>query len=170
MTDGLDAYKDVEGVRDEGRLAKLEVDTCLQLLEGQSIGRVAVNDEGGPVVFPVNYAMDSGTVVFRTGMGSKLAATDQRADAAFQVDEFDLELGTGWSVLVRGRLVEVTSGDEVDRLAQLPLAPMAGGDRQHFVRVMPRGVSGRRITLPDHVPAEWVATSDDDEQADRDQG
>lgn len=160
MTEPLDSYRDMAAVRDQGNLQRLDVDACLELLTSHHVGRVAVNDHGGPVVFPVNYVVDGGTVVFRTGMGSKLAATDERAHASFQVDGFDLDVGTGWSVLVRGRLVEVVAGDEVDRLATLPLVPLAGGDRHHFVRVEPRAVTGRRIALPDHVPAAWLAPTD----------
>lgn len=159
MTAPLDAYRDVEDTRDEGGLMHLDVDVCLHLLSTRHVGRVAVVDAGGPVVFPVNYTMDTGTVVFRTGMGSKLAAADQHADVAFQVDDVDVGRRAGWSVLVRGRLVEVTDGDEVDRLAELPLDPFAGGDRVHYVRVMPNAVSGRRITVPARVPTEWLTPS-----------
>lgn len=159
MNDGLDAYDDMQDMRDEGGLLHLDVDVCLHLLATRHIGRVALSDEGGPVVFPVNYTVDAGTVVFRTGMGSKLAAADQRADVAFQVDDVDVERRSGWSVLVRGRLMEVVEGDELDRLAALPLDPFAGGDRDHYVRVMPKAVSGRRITVPERVPAAWLTPS-----------
>lgn len=159
MADRLDAYRDMDEVRDEGGLVHLDVDVCLHLLATRHVGRVAVADDTGPVVFPVNYTVDAGTVVFRTGMGSKLAAADQRADVAFQVDDVDVGRRSGWSVLVRGRLVEVTDGDEVDRLAQLPLDPFAGGDRDHYVRVMATSVSGRRITVPERVPSEWLTPS-----------
>ncbi len=145
--DALDAYRDLESFRDEGRLVHLDVGECLQLLAGSRVGRIALNDDGGPVIFPVNYVVDRGSVLFRTGVGSKLGATDARDEVTFQVDHVDLDDHTGWSVLVRGRLVEVTDGDEVDRLAGMGLHTFAGGDRNHFVQVLPRTISGRRIPV-----------------------
>lgn len=62
------------------------------------------------------------------------------------MDHVDRQDGTGWSVLVRGRLVEVANGDEVDRLSMLPLRPLVDGDRDHLLQVMPRTISGRRIS------------------------
>lgn len=141
-----DAYRDLEPHRDEGRLVRLDVDECLRLLATESVGRVAINDQGGPVVFPVNYLVDRGSVVFRTGVGSKLGAADARDEASFEVDHVDRQDGTGWSVLVRGRLVEVANGDEVDRLSMLPLRPLVDGDRDHLLQVMARTISGRRIS------------------------
>lgn len=159
MNERRNTYRDMRDVRDEGGLVHLDVDVCLDLLGSRHVGRVAVSGDGGPIVFPVNYTVDAGTVVFRTGMGSKLAAADRRAFVAFQVDDVDVERRTGWSVLVRGRLLEVTDGDELDRLAELPLEPFAGGDRDHYVRVMANAVSGRRITVPEAVPTEWLTPS-----------
>jgi nitroimidazol reductase NimA-like FMN-containing flavoprotein (pyridoxamine 5'-phosphate oxidase superfamily) len=43
----------------------LSIDECLELLRTHQFGRIAVVIDGGPVVFPINYAID-GAVVFRT--------------------------------------------------------------------------------------------------------
>lgn len=137
-------------------LVELDLETSLRLLAEHHVGRVAVNDGNGPVVFPVNYAFDQGTVVFRTDLGTKLAAAERRGDVAFEVDHVDVGRRLGWSVLVRGRLSEVTDPDELDRLAALPLEPFVGGDKAHFVRVMPRTVTGRRIPIPDRIPRDWL--------------
>ena len=57
---------------DATALEELAHDECLKLLATMSIGRVAiVIDDRGPLVVPVNYALDGEIVVFRTGAGSK---------------------------------------------------------------------------------------------------
>ena len=145
----FDAYADMADLRDQGSLVEIEPGECLDLLATQDFGRLAINDDGGPLVFPVNYAVEGGTVTFRTTMGTKLAAADEHATVSFQVDRFDPEEGVGWSVLVRGRLHEVVRGDELDRLADLDLQPFAGGRRAHWVRVMARSMTGRKVPMGD---------------------
>jgi nitroimidazol reductase NimA-like FMN-containing flavoprotein (pyridoxamine 5'-phosphate oxidase superfamily) len=44
------------------------------LLAERHLGRLALTDPDGPVIFPVNYAVDEGAVVFRTDPGTKLDA------------------------------------------------------------------------------------------------
>jgi hypothetical protein len=52
---------------------------------------------------------------------------------------------TGWSVLVKGRAVEVDDADEVRAVARLPLRHWSVGHKPHWVRVLPAEVTGRRI-------------------------
>ena len=77
------------------------LDECLQLLEGEQVGRLVYVDEGGPAAVPVNYVLDQGRVVFRTEAGSKTAAL--AGPIAFEVDRIDTGDQSGWSVLIRGR-------------------------------------------------------------------
>lgn len=48
------------------------------------IGRVALPDDDGPLVLPVNYRVVDDTVVFRTGPGSRLAAAAGGLRVAFE--------------------------------------------------------------------------------------
>lgn len=109
------------------------------------VGRVALPAEGGPLILPVNYRVVDGCVVFRTAPGSKLAAATREMDVAFEADAVDQAWEEGWSVLVRGRAVEVTDPDELARLHRLPLRPWAGGQRPHYIKILPSQISGRRI-------------------------
>lgn len=118
---------------------------CFELLSGQRVGRVAVVDDWGPVVFPVNYVVDRHMVVFRSDEGSKLGAAGARSRVAFEIDGTDPGTRTGWSVLVRGEAVEVTDPAELARLRELPLHPWAPGVKSHYLRVLPSLVTGRRI-------------------------
>ncbi|HZA74974.1 MAG TPA: pyridoxamine 5'-phosphate oxidase family protein [Acidimicrobiales bacterium] len=127
-------------------LEVIDHDDCLRLLAGDEIGRLAVIAGNTAVVVPVNYALDGETVVFRTDPGTKL---DQgpRARASFEVDRFDRERRTGWSVVATGRLEEVTLYDAAtfERVRHLAVDPWAGGDKAHWMRLIPDRVTGRRV-------------------------
>ena len=57
-----------------GRIEELTRSECFGLLAAGNLGRVAVVDDRGPVVFPVSFVLDRHTVVFRTEPGTKLHA------------------------------------------------------------------------------------------------
>lgn len=137
------------------RAENLDVDTCLGLLSRHHFGRVAVNDAHGPVVLPVNYLIDRGSVVFRTAEGTKLDAAVAEQAVGFEVDEVDEATRSGWSVLIRGTIEEVVDADELDRLRLQPLSPFVGGERERFVRIWSSSITGRRIPLPEDAPAGW---------------
>jgi len=135
----------MEDGRDDQGLIQLDEDECWDFLAKHFLGRVALVHMDDPMVFPVNYALDDRTVVFRTAPGTKLAMTGAHRPAAFEVDEANETFETGASVMVHGVLGEVTDRDECERLARLPLRQWAPGARDHFIRIDPRWVSGRRI-------------------------
>jgi len=122
----------------------------MRLLAGDEIGRLAVVAGHTAVVVPVNYTLDGDHIVFRTDAGTKLD-DGPRARASFEVDCFDRARRTGWSVVATGRLEEVTPYDAAtfDRVRQLSVDPWAGGDKAHWMRLMPDRVTGRRVTRPD---------------------
>jgi nitroimidazol reductase NimA-like FMN-containing flavoprotein (pyridoxamine 5'-phosphate oxidase superfamily) len=136
-------------------MEELDDGECRRLLAGRHFGRLAIQDFGGPVIFPVNYVLDRDLVVFRTDPGSKLDAATERESVAFEVDAIDAATRTGWSVVVRGALVEVTDPADLERLRALPLYPWAPGAKTRYVGVRPRSVSGRRVRIPDALPFTW---------------
>jgi nitroimidazol reductase NimA-like FMN-containing flavoprotein (pyridoxamine 5'-phosphate oxidase superfamily) len=123
----------------------LSPEQCHDLLRRNDLGRVAVTVAALPAIFPVNYALLDGDIVFRTGDGTKLRVAVEHAVVAFQIDHYDRSMASGWSVLAVGLAQEVTDPDELDRAARLGLRPFAAGDRSHFVRIRPEFLSGRRI-------------------------
>lgn len=125
-------------------IEELAVEACLRLLEDHELGRLAVDDGEGPLILPVNYVFDRGTVVIRSDLGTKLTAAERRQPAAFEIDGRDGP-DVRWSVLVRGRLREIAEEAELDRLRALALAPFVGGHREHFIRLESRSITGRRI-------------------------
>ncbi len=118
---------------------------CFALLAGEHLGRMAVTDDLGPVVFPVNFVLDRHTVVFRTEDGTKLGAASRGSRVCFEVDRADPADRTGWSVIVRGEATEVTDRAELARLGQLPLQVWVPGTRDRYVRILPALLTGRRI-------------------------
>ncbi|MEV4380785.1 pyridoxamine 5'-phosphate oxidase family protein [Streptosporangium sp. NPDC049644] len=123
----------------------LSHEKCMHLLASCPIGRIVFTDRALPAVQPVNFCLDGDDIVIRTTVGSKLAAATRQAIVAFEIDDFDLEQRTGWSVTVVGYARAVDDPQEMARLAELPLTPWAPGSRDHFVVITAKQVSGRRL-------------------------
>lgn len=123
----------------------LDGDECWRLLAQNPVGRVGVIVDSGPEIYPVNYVADHRTIVFRTESGNKLHGLHRSPSACFEADGLDMWERTGWSVLVKGRAEEITGADELRRAAELPLQLWSIGVKQHWIRITPRDVTGRRI-------------------------
>ena len=137
-----------EEPRRQARWQELTRSECFALLAREHLGRVAVVDDRGPVMFPVNFVVDRHMVVFRTDEGTKLDAACRGSRVAFEIDGIDAAARTGWSVLVRGEAIEVTSPAELARLRKLRPDPWAPGAKTHYVRILPAVLTGRRIWTP----------------------
>jgi len=131
---------------DSSGLQVLTREECLRLLSSTPIGRIVFTDRALPAVQPVTFLLDGESIVIRTGLGSKLAAATRHSVVAFEADEFDPDLRTGWSVTAVGHAWAVEEPAEVARLAALPLTAWAPGDRDHYIVVAAEQISGRRIT------------------------
>ncbi|HEU4839953.1 MAG TPA: pyridoxamine 5'-phosphate oxidase family protein [Ilumatobacteraceae bacterium] len=131
----------------------LSTEECFDLLGAESVGRLAVSIRDRPDIYPINYVVDRGAVVFRTAQGTKLAASVLGRGVAFEIDGVDPDAGEAWSVIVKGHAVEIERMyDVVDALA-LPLFPWHGAAKHHFVRIEPVEVTGRRFHVVE--PAAW---------------
>ncbi|BBA95611.1 putative DNA-binding protein [Actinacidiphila reveromycinica] len=126
-------------------LVRLTSKECWDRLGPRGVGRVVLPADPAPVAFPVNYAVDAGTVVYRTSPHGDAAPRDGTA-VSFEVDQVDDSTALGWSVLLTGHAERVEDSPEARRLDETrPADPWAGGDRPLWVRVIPAAVSGRRI-------------------------
>jgi nitroimidazol reductase NimA-like FMN-containing flavoprotein (pyridoxamine 5'-phosphate oxidase superfamily) len=103
------------------------------------------------MVLRVNYVLHEGTIVFRTGqhsaLGEDLRTGIEHAESkvAFEIDELSPATREGWSVLVQGSAHLVDSEAERASIVGLGVEPWTGGEKELFVRVLPRRVTGRRI-------------------------
>ena len=133
---------------DEG-LELLEEDDAFRLLAHGEVGRVGVTIGALPAIFPVNYRLVDGCIVFRSSPGSKLSAAASGSVVAFEVDDYHAADRSGWSVLVVGLSEVVHDLDVTFQLLEAGLDPYVDGPRGAVVRIVPKFVSGRRIV---HVP------------------
>jgi nitroimidazol reductase NimA-like FMN-containing flavoprotein (pyridoxamine 5'-phosphate oxidase superfamily) len=135
-------------------LEELPLDDCLRLLRQGSVGRVAVDTEGGPVVLPVNYRLveSSGPtwVALRTRPDNVLDQTPIRA--AFEIDEIDPLHHEGWSVLVRGTLQPVDP-DAAGFRERFDPEPWVATERDAWLIIEPFAITGRRLHAAER---EWA--------------
>jgi uncharacterized protein len=133
---------------DGSALKQLTRDECLQLMASAPVGRIIYTRQALPAVELVNFAIDNGDVIIRTDHSGKLAAATRGAVVAFEADDLDAERHTGWSVTIIGQSHEVIDPDDIGRLAHIGLNSWAPGDRQHFIRISPGILNGRRLSDP----------------------
>jgi len=130
-------------------IAVLATDTCWGLLRSAEVGRLAVAVAGDPDIFPINFVVDGGTIVFRTAPGTKLASVVIGQAVAFEADGYDPGAGEAWSVVVKGHGEQITRSQELIDTTELPLFPWQAGAKHRFVRIVPHDVSGRRFHVID---------------------
>jgi uncharacterized protein len=127
----------------------LTIDACWRLLDDSPVGRLAVVRGGEPDIFPVNYVVDHGGILFRTAAGPKLAAARDRV-VAFEADGYTAQDGSAWSVVVKGMAHPVEEVDAVAALRSARLDPWQSGAKPWLLRIDPTSVTGRRV----HVEAD----------------
>lgn len=129
---------------DEG-LELLTEEQARALLASGEVGRVGITIGALPAIFPVNYRVVDGSIVFRTSPGSKMSAAAEGAVVAFEVDDYQLADRSGWSVLAVGRAEIVHDLELTFKVLDAQLDPLVEGRRTVIVRIEPTFLSGRRI-------------------------
>lgn len=121
----------------------LPVHECWDLMAGVTLGRLVTSVDGQPEIFPVNYAVQNRTVLFRTAEGTKLVSTAINSNVLFEVD--DHNVAEGWSVIVKGRARSLRTAEQIEEAERAQLLPWTSTEKTHYVRVMPEMVTGRRF-------------------------
>jgi len=122
------------------------VETCLRLAAREAVGRLAFLADGEIVVLPVNFTLRGSSVCFRSAVGSKVAAAVNHDTVTFEVDRYDLESQTGWSVLLKGTATSVTEEREILALEDTGVEPWLGATgRPYWIRIRPDVVTGRAV-------------------------
>jgi hypothetical protein len=117
---------------------------CAELLESQSIGRVAWMAADGLQILPVTYACHDGTIIFRTSPYGVLSELIRPTDVALEIDELDQERRRGWSVVVQGRAQGVAEPAQLVRMWTVGgVVPWASGVRNVFIQIIPQRITGR---------------------------
>ena len=123
---------------------------CTARLRAGKLGRLALVDhDGKPLIFPVNYFFDEGLVVFRTAPGTKLDLAPG-AHVVFEIDDWDEQGGSGWSVVARGIAHDFTQprSGQVARVHYWPVEPAAPGVRHHWIGILVTEITGRAFPPP----------------------
>jgi uncharacterized protein len=133
-------------------IENLDREACLGLLATVSIGRVGwATPQGRAMILPVNFVLDRDTdgasIVISTSEGDKLDAVRDGRVITFEVDDAELAVQAGWSVLVMGRTEMITDPAQVHRIEQLHLAPWVSIPDRVYVRIPATEVTGRRLPL-----------------------
>jgi nitroimidazol reductase NimA-like FMN-containing flavoprotein (pyridoxamine 5'-phosphate oxidase superfamily) len=133
---------------------QLGEDECLRLISPGGVGRLAFTGRYGLTVFPVNYKVHDGSIMFRTAgdspTGEDLRTGIQYAEykVAFEIDEIDPAAREGWSVLVHGPAHHMDTSAERALAEEIAVEPWVGGKRDDAVRITPVRITGRRIRRP----------------------
>lgn len=131
---------------DHAGLEVLTVAQCDELLSTAQIGRIAFVSDGDVLIFPVTYRYVDGAIVFRSAEGTKLDAAANHRPVAFEIDGFDVEARTGWSVLVTGIAHYIIDEQEEAELADVELTPWTPELRaRRWIRISPDEITGRKI-------------------------
>lgn len=118
---------------------------CMTLLASVRLGRLAWVGPQGPLVLPVNHTVVDGNVCLRTDLYTDLAEGTSSGSVAFEADELDDRLRSGWSVVLLGQVEHIESTREMADLFARMEQPWAPGSRPLIVRVIPSQVTGRRF-------------------------
>lgn len=123
----------------------LEAIDCWKLLAEADIGRLAVAVDGHPDIFPINHIVEDQAILFRCQAGTKLAAAVLGRAVAFEIDGYDAWTGDAWSVVAKGRAVELASETDLAHAERLPLFSWAAFAAPRWVRIDVDQITGRRF-------------------------
>lgn len=123
----------------------LPVSECWDLMADVSLGRLVTSVDGHPAIFPVNFAVQNRTILFRTAQGTKLVSAAINNDVLFEADGHDD--AQGWSVIVSGTARSLRDDDEIAEAERAGLLPWTPTEKPHFVRIRPRNITGRRFAF-----------------------
>ncbi len=131
----------------EHPVADLTAEECWTLLRSQEFGRLAYRLVDEVHLVPINYLVDDGRLVIRTGSGNKLLAAALESDAALEIDWYDE--GSAWSVVARGRFHRLGE-DEQAAIDETKLHSWLPTLKYEMLALLPSEVSGRRFLLDRH--------------------
>lgn len=122
----------------------LSEDSCWAILETHSFGRVGLSTDNQPEIFPVDYSVLEGEVVFRTADGTKLRHLTANPAVAFEVDERDGE--DAWSISLRGSARVLHDPTQIGHVEQLSWPDWVPTRTYVYVVIHPHAITGRRIS------------------------
>lgn len=132
-------------------LEQLSRRECLRLVRQVPFGRIVYTRQALPAVELVNFTLDDGDIIIKTDASGKLSAATIGAVVAFEADSVDIATHAGWSVTIVGYSQAVTDDEEIHRLERTGPEPWAPGPHDHFIRISPTIVNGRRLAAQQQI-------------------
>lgn len=133
---------------------RLDEAECMRLISPGGVGRLGYAGRQGVGMIPVRYRLDEGSIVFRTQLDSptdedlRTGIRGAEFRVSFEIDEVGQDAQVGWIVFVQGDAHHMDSDD--DRTSAWPhdFPPRGSGRREHFLRITPTCITGRRLGKP----------------------
>ena len=125
-------------------VTELTSEECWEMLRNEEFGRLAYRLVDEVHITPINYAVQGGSLLFRTAEGNKLLAVVMGSEVAFEIDRYDEE--SARSVVVRGT-ARLLPEDEAHRADNVPLRPWTTTLKYNVVEIQPKVISGRAFEL-----------------------
>lgn len=139
----------------EPEAESLGVHDCWRYLRSTSLCRIAFTRGDGVEILPVNYVPSNGTLLIRTGPGTKMYAVAGRKAVSLEADGLNQYGTIAWSVVVKGHAVLVDDAEEFQDAADAGLSPWQAGPKESLIRVTPEEITGRRFVIAP--PTHWWA-------------
>ncbi len=113
------------------------------LLASMALGRLVTSVDGLPEIFPINFVVQHRTVLFRTAEGTKLVSAAINNHVLFEADDHGAT--EGWSVILKGTARMLRTDEELAEAEHAQLLPWTATVKQHYVRIQPVSITGRRF-------------------------
>lgn len=123
----------------------LSATECWDLVSSRSLGRLVTSVDGQPEIFPVNFVVQHRTILFRTAEGTKLVSAVINNNVLFEVDDHNAV--EGWSVIIKGMARTLRTDEEIAEAERGELLTWIATVKQHFVRIRPVSITGRRFSF-----------------------
>jgi len=121
-------------------IRELTDEEAWKLLRHAPLGRLAVSVRGDVDIFPINFVVDEGDLLFRTAPGTKLVELTINESVALEVDTYTYDEAS--SVVVKGIAEQLQLQSEIDAADRLPLVPWIPTLKYRWVRIVPTSVRG----------------------------
>jgi nitroimidazol reductase NimA-like FMN-containing flavoprotein (pyridoxamine 5'-phosphate oxidase superfamily) len=125
-------------------VTELTSEECWEMLRAEEFGRLAYRLVDEVHITPINYAVEGGSLLFRTAEGNKLLAVVMGSEVAFEIDRYGED--SARSVVVRGT-ARLLPELEAHRAENVPLRPWVPTLKYNVVEIEPKVVSGRAFEL-----------------------
>jgi nitroimidazol reductase NimA-like FMN-containing flavoprotein (pyridoxamine 5'-phosphate oxidase superfamily) len=127
-------------------LEALDTEACVRLLSATVFGRLAVVQDGKPVIIVLNHLADGHDLVFRTTPDALISRlTEGRAvHAAYEVDSAFPVGRSGSSVIATGLLARESDPKRL-AAARAHITAWADGERDTILRLRVEHLSGRHV-------------------------